>query len=199
MPRRRSIAGLVACVTVAAGSVGGCSDSKSSDETSAANFTSTTGAPIPAGDAPLLIEQIRPAIAAVEAELGGPQQFFEVNATPTLVNLFVAAEGGTEAVAYIYQAGALQPPAEPQPASGPTFGSAELTFDETLVLANVVGSLPDSTFRVFSAVGVQGGGVSYVVTVESTLGGSLEVTVGPTGAILGTNGQLTVDTTVPGS
>jgi len=184
---------------VVAGSVVGCSDSKSSNGTDAANVTSTTGAPIPAGEAPLLIEQIRPAIAALEVELGGPQRFFEVNATPTLVNLFVAAEGATEAIAYIYQAGALQPPSAPEPASGPTFGSADLSFDETLVLANLVGSLPGSTYRVFSAVGVEGGGVSYVVTVESVRGGSLEVTVGPTGAILGTNGQLTTESTVPGS
>lgn len=198
MPRSRSVAVIVACLA-AAGSVVGCSDSKSSDGTSAANLTTSTGAPIPVGEAPLLIEQIRPAIAAVEAALGGPQQFFEVNATPTLINLFVAAEGGTSAIAYIYQAGALQPPADPEPASGPTFAADELTFDESRVLATVVGSLPNSTFRGFSAVGVQGGGVSYVVTVESALGGSLEVTVGPTGAILGTNGLVTPDTTVPGS
>lgn len=193
------MAGLVVCLSAAAAVIAGCSDSKSSDGTNAANVTTTTGAPIPAGEAPLLVEQIRPAIAALEAELGGPQQYFEVNATPTLVNLFVAAEGATEAIAYVYQAGALQTPAAPEAASGPTFSAAELTFDETRVLANVVGSLPDSTLRGFSAVGVQGGGVSYVVTVESTRGGSLEVMVGPTGAILGTNGQLTPDSTVPGS
>ena len=205
MPRTQSIgsigsiASVVLCVTAVAASIAGCSDSKSPDGTNAANVTSTTGAPIPVGEAPLLIEQIRPAIAAVEAELGGPQQYFEVNATPTLVNLFVAGDGGTKAVAYVYQAGVLQAPADPRAASGATFAAAELTFDETRVLANIVGSLPDSTLRGFSAVGVQGGGVSYVVTVDSTRGGSLEVTVGPTGAILGTNGQLTPDTTAPGS
>jgi hypothetical protein len=180
-------------------SLAGCSDSKSSSSTSAVDVTTTTGAPIPVGEAPLLIEQIRPAIAAVEAARGGPQQFFEVNATPTLVNLFVAADGATSAIAYVYQAGALQPPAAAEPASGPTFTADELTFDETRVLANVVGALPTSTMRVFSAVGVQGGGVSYLVTVESTLGGTQAVTVGPTGVIVGTNGQLTPDATVPGS
>jgi len=198
LPRAQPIACVVVGVIAVAASMVGCSDSKSSDGTSA-NATTTTGAPIPVGEAPLLIEQIKPAIAAVEAELGGPQQFFEVNATPTLVNLFVATEGATTAVAYIYQAGVLQAPAEPQTASGPTFAAADLTFDETRVLANVVSSLPDSTLRGFSAVGVEGGGVSYIVTVDSSRGGSLEVTVGPTGAILGTNGQVTVDTTVPGS
>ena len=197
--RSQSIAVLVVCLSAAVAAMLGCSDSKSSDGTNAANLTTTTGAPIPVGEAPLLVEQIRPAIAAVEAELGGPQQYFEVNATPTLVNVFVAAKGATEAIAYIYQAGVLQAPAQPESAHGPTFSSAEPSFDETTVLANVVGSLPDSTLRGFSAVGVEGGGVSYVVTVESPRGGSLEVMVGPTGAILGTNGQLTPDTTVPGS
>ena len=185
---------------VAVGSIAGCSDSStSSDDAWAKIDTTTTGAPIAVGAAPLLVEQIRPAIAALEQELGGPQQFFEVNATPTLVNLFVATEGATSAIAYIYQAGALEPPAAPQPASGPTFAASELTFDETRVLANVVGSLPDSTLRGFSAVGVDGGGVRYVVNVESALGGAFEVMVDPAGAILGTNGQLTPAATVPGS
>jgi hypothetical protein len=199
LTRGVSVTFLVAFLLSALGLlVAGCSDSKAPTPTDERAVT-TTGPPIPVGQAPLLIEMIRPAIAAVEAELGGPQQFFEVNATPTLVNLFVAESNATMAVAYVYQTGVLQPPADAQLASGPTFASVDLTFDETRVLANAIGALPTSTFRAFSAVGVQGGGVSYLVTIESALGGQLEVTVGPTGAILGTNEQVIPSATTTGS
>jgi hypothetical protein len=165
----------------------GCSSDTTSGPTTTAAYTTTTAPPIAAGHAPVLVEEIRPAIAALESQLGGPQRFFEVNATPSLVNLFVATDGGAKAVAYVYTAGALQPPADPLTASGPTFGSADLAFDETLVLAQVVGSLPDSTVRKFAAVGLAAGGVRYVVTVESSRGGELDVDVSPTGAILSTD------------
>ncbi len=199
MPRHVSWFSAVAGLgVVLAALAGGCADSKSSGSTSpAAGISTTTAAPIPVGKAPVLIEQIRPAIAAVDKALGGPQRFFEVNATPTLVNLYVAESNATQAVAYVFMTGTLQAPAAPQAASGPTFGGADLTFDETRAMASVVGSLPNSTFRLFSAVGVQDGGVSYKVTVDSKLGGEFEVTVGPTGIILGTNQQLTPDTAVP--
>ena len=59
----------------------------------------------------------------MEAKLGGPQQYFEVNATVTLVNLFVATVGGTQAVAYVYDAdGTLEAPAAPEPAPPPVKG-----------------------------------------------------------------------------
>ena len=199
MPRHRTwLSAVVGLGVGLAGVAGGCADSKSSGSTSpAAGVSTTTAVPIPIGKAPVLIEQIRPAIAAVEKALGGPQRFFEVNATPTLVNVYVAESNATQAVAYVFMTGALQAPAAPQAASGPTFGAADLTFDETRAMATVVGSLPKSTFRLFSVVGVQDGGVSYLVTVDSPLGGEFEVTIGPTGKILGTNQQLIPDTAVP--
>jgi hypothetical protein len=187
--QRLALGALVALSMVASG----CS---SSDSTPALVSIPTSAAPIAVGAAPLRIELIRKAVVAVEAKLGGAQQYFEVNATPTLVNIFVAAQGATQAVAYVYDAaGTLQPPAAPQPASGPTFRAADITFDEALVLAPIVSQLPLSTFRVFSVVGEQAGGVTYIVTVDSKLGTEFHVTVGAVGKILGTDQMLAPPTT----
>ena len=167
----------------------GCSSSSTSSSTTVA--PTTTAAPIPAGHAPVLLDRIRPAIAALETSLGGPQQYFEVNATVTLVNLFVATDNATKAVAYVFDGdGVLERPADPLPASGPTFSAAALTFDETRVMALTVSQLPTSTFLRFSVTGVQGGGVSYAITAGSDTGTEFQVLVGPTGDVLGTD-QLT--------
>ncbi|MCU1388622.1 MAG: hypothetical protein JWL72_1960 [Ilumatobacteraceae bacterium] len=139
----------------------------------------------------MLLDKIRPAVAALESKLGGPQEYFEINATVTLVNLFVATDNGTSAVAYVYDAdGTLEPPAAPLPASGPTFVAKAMTFDETRVMALTVSQLPTSTFLRFSVTGAAGGGVGYQITAASELGSEFQVTVGPTGNVLGTD-QLT--------
>ena len=166
---------------VPASALVGCSDGSSTPDSA----PTTTAAPITEGQAPLRVEDIRPAIEALEAKLAGPQQYFEVNATPTLVNLFVATENATKAVAYVYAVGELREPAEPQPASGPTFTADQLDFDDQTVLANVVAQLPTSQFRGFSAVGVETGGVSYLVTVDSKQGGRLEIAVTGDGEVIG--------------
>ena len=51
--------------------------------------------------------EIAPAIAALEAELGGPQQYFEINATPQLVNLFVADAATAAVTPFVYVGGSL--------------------------------------------------------------------------------------------
>ncbi len=61
------------------------------------------------------LDQIAPAVAAVEAKLGGPQQYFEINATPQLVNLFVADAAKTTVTPYVYVGGAV---AEAGPSAG---------------------------------------------------------------------------------
>lgn len=45
------------------------------------------------------VGRISEAIAALERQLGAPQQYFEVNATARVVNLFVALNNGTLAQA----------------------------------------------------------------------------------------------------
>jgi hypothetical protein len=177
-----------AAIVCSGAAMSGCSGSDSTSPST--NPPTTTAAPIPAGQAPVLLEQIRPAVAALEAQLGGPQRYFEINATPTLINLFVASADQTQAIAYVYQAKALQPPADAQPASGPTFTAAEMTFDETKVMALTVAQLPKSTFLRFAVTGVAGGGVHYTIATLSELGNEFDVLVGPTGNVVGTD-QLT--------
>jgi hypothetical protein len=163
----------------------GCSDDSSSGDTVAT--TPRPAAPIAAGDAPLRVELIAEAVAALEAQLGGPQQYFEINATPTLVNLFVATESATQAVAYVYLAGAVSEPADPQPASGPTFTADELAFDPTVVLSRAVTALPDSDFRLFATTGLADGGVQYLLTVRTRDGSDFSVYLAADGTILGTD------------
>jgi hypothetical protein len=134
---------------------------------------------------PVRVADIGPAIAAVEAELGAGQQFFEVNATEQLVNLFVSIDDATAAVPYIYFDGELQPPAPAlQVESGFTFGADAVDFEAETVLDAVAGELPDSTIQGFAIEGGEGGIVRYLVSTLSAQGGVLAVTVAPDGAIL---------------
>ena len=134
---------------------------------------------------PVAIEDIRPALEAVEAELGAGQQFFEVNATSQLVNLFVAVDDATSAVPYIFFDGELQPPAPALPVeSGFTFGADAVDFDVDRVLDSVADELPDATIEGFAIEGGDGGIVRYLVSMSSVQGGVLAVTVAPDGDIL---------------
>jgi len=134
---------------------------------------------------PVRIDDIRPAIAAVEAELGAGQQFFEVNATAQLVNVFVAVDDATSALPYIYFDGELQPPAPALSVeSGFTFGADAVDFDEDTVLDAVADELAESTIEGFAIEGGDGGIVRYLVSTRSAQGGVLAVTVAPDGAVL---------------
>jgi hypothetical protein len=132
-----------------------------------------------------LVADIRPAIEAVEAELGAGQQFFEVTANELVTNLFVAVDDATAAVPYVYLDGELQPPAPKLTgASGFTFSADAVDFDEETVLEPVLEELTDSTIEAFSIEGGDGGAVRYVVSTRSPEGGRLDVTVAPDGAVL---------------
>jgi hypothetical protein len=131
------------------------------------------------------VDDIVPAIEAVEAELGAGQQFFEVNATAQLVNLFVSADDGASAVPYIFFDGELQPPAPALAVeSGFTFGAEAVDFDADTVLRTVAEELPESTIEGFAIEGGDGGVVRYLVSTRSPQGGVLAVTVAADGTVL---------------
>ena len=142
------------------------------------------GDPAPPVALPLVAE-IEPAITAVEAELGAPQQYFEINATPQLVNLIVATDGAAKATTYLYLDGELQPPAPPQDAQGATFAAEAVDFDPDTVFATLAAELDQPAVSSFVVVGGPGGAVQYSAFVASEAGGVLHVILGPDGAVLG--------------
>ena len=165
-----------------------CSDDKGGTAAGGgAGATTTTvaemSAPIPPGGGLPIVEQIGPAIAALEAELGGPQQYFEINATSQLVNLFVALNDGAVVQAWVYLDGELSS-SEGQPASGGTFAAADLDFDPALVLSKISSELPGSTLGSFYVNGDGEGNVKYGLLVTSDKGGGLDVAVGADGSVL---------------
>ncbi|MEP7201750.1 MAG: hypothetical protein ABI894_04020 [Ilumatobacteraceae bacterium] len=131
---------------------------------------------------PPRVDLIDDAVAALEAQLGGPQQFFEINATSSLVNLIVALNDGTVAQPWVYVQGDLSS-SEGAEASGFSFSGTALDFDPDTVLSKLQAELPQSSPDLFFVEGGQGGVVQYSVAVTSKQGGQLVVVVGPDGTI----------------
>ena len=132
---------------------------------------------------PSFVLDVEAAIEAVETELGGPQEFFEVTANPQFTNIFVAVDDGTAAVGYLYADGELQPPSPKQTgATGRTFTAADVDFEPGQVLTGVTTDLPNATV---DAISVYGDGIAavYVLGVTSERGGALDIEVGPNGDV----------------
>lgn len=124
------------------------------------------------------------AVAALEAELGGAQDYFEINATARVVNLFVALNGATLAQAWAYADGALSS-TEPQAATGGTFRAADIAVDAAAVLGPTRTEIPDSIIETFYVHGDGKGAVEYGLLTSALCGGGFDVTVGPAGEVLG--------------
>ncbi len=183
----------LALTTVMVSLLVGCSSDGDGDRDGGADSDGTVTTTLPITESPdvdqvegaPLVGQIRPAIAAVEADLGGSQEYFEVNADGRLVNVFVATDDGATATAYVYLDGELGPPAPPREvAGGLTFDAQALDFDPGRVLTQVAEELPDSTIERFVVLGAATGVVRYEVLVQSRQGGRLAVIVGLDGSVL---------------
>ena len=134
----------------------------------------------------LSVSDIDNAVAAVSKVLGKAPEFYEINATPTLVNLF-AADGKGNAINFVFEEGKLAQETSVAPAEGESFSASGMAFNSK-VFTRVQKELPDSILRAFSIIGDNpAGGVQYRVVLQSDMGGQLAVFVDPTGKILGTD------------
>lgn len=135
---------------------------------------------------PLVVDQIDEALAAVAADRPGPQRFFEVNATASVVNLFLATTDGSGASAvipYSWAGGTLRAE-DVKPATGNTFEGATIAIDGQRVLSCVVAELPASTLDAFVIEGGADGAVRYSVVLTSQQGGQLVVEVTGAGQVV---------------
>ena len=128
------------------------------------------------------VDLIGTAVPALETRLGGPQQYFEINATPQLVNLIVALNDGKKAQPWVYIDGELSS-TDVKDATGFSFAATALDFDAAKVLSKLQADLPQSSADLFFVEGGEGGAVQYSVAVTSRQGGQLVVTVGPDGTV----------------
>ncbi len=139
----------------------------------------------PPGSAPDWVGDVQRAVALVEAELGEGQEFFEVTANVQLTNVFVAVDGATAAMPYVYLDGELLDPAPRlEGASGETFTAGAIGFDPNTVLSRVERELPTVTVDALSVEGGPNGAVRYIVSARSEQGGVLDIEVAGDGAIL---------------
>ena len=146
----------------------GCSSSTTSPSAPDVTICNARGTEQVAADLPD-VAMIATAIDALETKLGGPQQYFEVNATAKVVNLFVALDGGTVAQAWLYAAGQLTSK-EGQKASGGTFTKAELDFQPDKVFSTVRQQIPEAILETFYVNGDGKGHVQYGVLTSAVCG-----------------------------
>jgi len=169
---RPAFVAIAVAVAICLALVGCSGDDSASDTTPLAS----------AADLPI-VGQIDEAIAALEGALGGPQEYFEINATAQLVNLFVALDEGTTVQPWLYLDGELTVE-EPTPAGGGVLRATDLDFDPTIIFSQLLSQLPGATVESFYVHGDGQGAVQYGALLTTSQGGALSVELGPEGEIL---------------
>ena len=158
-------------------------------------------APATAG---LRLDQIENALDAVEQKVGVGLEFFEINATSAIVNIFVAtdldgtpnADGLPDAVVhYVFtEKDGLETAPDSVGANGPTFARTALGYEPSTILRKVLSELPDSTPQMFvlTAAGTateSTGTAQYRLIMQSSQGGQMSVVLTNSGEIVGTDAE----------
>lgn len=173
----------LALAVAAVASLVACSASGSGEQSApSATICDPDAAPQAAADLPD-VAMIAEAIEALRGELGAEPEFFEVNATARLVNLFVALNGATMVQAWLYADGKLstQPARE---AVGGTFTADLIAVDPGTVFDTVRTEVPDAVIETFYVHGNGEGGVQYGLLASTVCGGGFDITIGSGGAVL---------------
>lgn len=170
-------------VVVVALVLGACSDGGASTSTSTAPSTAPTSSSSSSTASWPRVDLVDDAVTALETELGAPQEYFEINATARLVNLFVALNDSELVQPWVFLDGELTS-TEGQEATGSSFTTEAIDFDPDTVLSHVQTELPQSNPDVFFIEGGEGGIVRYSVAVTSRQGGQLVVVVAGDGRVL---------------
>ena len=152
----------------------------------------------------LRLDQIENALDAVEQKTGEGLEFFEINATSAVVNVFVAtdldgapnADGLPDAVVrYVFSdQDGLEVAPDPVGANGATFTRAALDYEPTSILNKALSELPESKPQMFvlTAAGTaeeSTGVVQYRLIMQSTQGGQMSIVLTNTGEIVGTDAE----------
>lgn len=139
-----------------------------------------------ADDVVLRVDEIDDAVAAVTALTDQPPKFFEINATPDLINLFLD-DGEGSAINFVWENGSLRDETEAATADGRSFDASKMMFSSE-VYARVEEELPESLLRAFTITADgPNGEVLHRVVVQSERGGQFGVLVDPVGKILGSD------------
>lgn len=137
-----------------------------------------------------LVDLIDDAIEATEEHYGAPQEYFEISAGLERVSVIVAVDGATAAEqGYLDADGAFTEPEPVGEASGATFSADVVTFDPDRIFDQIRQELDDPVIVDFAMQGAGDGGVIYDASLASDAGGVLLVLLGPSGQILGVQGQ----------
>lgn len=149
-------------------------------------------------DESLAIDLIDDAIAAVDDRFAGSSKFYEINATPDGVNLFISSmiDEATPGVvqARFTSAEGLVVADESVQSQGLVFDGTAVDFDSESIIESARSQLSTAQPRVFiiTAVSSSDAGsndvdVSYRLVMESQQGGRLVIFLGRDGTILGSD------------
>lgn len=159
-----------------------CSDDPSSaDDGAVVTICDPEGTAQADADLPA-VGSVEQAMADLEKELGAPQQYFEVNATARLVNLWVALNDGSLAQPWVWVDGELSSE-DGQAAGGGTFTAADVDFDAATLLDPVRAEVPDAILETFYVHGDGEGNVQYSLLTSAQCGGGLDVVIGADGSV----------------